>query len=218
MKAKLLIIIFITFLFISCSNHELTKEKALSLIVDYYGLGTTEFTSKDKVKITDFKFPATTIALDDQFENYGWAPEKYKALEKQGLIQLDYFPPSGWDNLYGRYKVKLSDGKKEYYIKNRIWKTQTNGNKDQFIFKGYNTNLVDISISSNAKEKNAEALVSFFISDISPVQHIFDPVKTAAFNRTVYFKLYDDGWKIVDNEQSHVKTKSVDNPMHWMGD
>ena len=71
-----------------------------------------------------------------------------------------------------------------------------------------------MTILSNAKEKSAEATVNFVISDISPIQQILSPVENLAFHITVNFKLYDDGWKIVDNEQSHLNINWIDNPLH----
>ena len=190
--------------FISCTNKELTKEKAMPLIASYYGLNDTNSVPSRQ----------TQIAIDKKIDNYGWPPEKYKQLQQQGIISIN-FETGGL--LYNRIVATVTENGNKYLQGTRILQTQTDGNKEQYMFKGYKFSIINISISSNAKEKNAEAVVNFVISDITPIQQIFSPVKKTELNSTVYFKLYDDGWKIVDNAQSYLPINLIDNPLHWAG-
>lgn len=211
-------IIFLT----SCTNNELTKETAMPLVAKYYGLGDSllENNAKDKntseAQLANPSFH-TQIAIDMQFKDIGWMPGKYNDLAQQGIINLQYSPPTGWTNLHGYYNASIAEKGKKYYVNNRNWQTSTDGNKEQLVFTGYVVSISNLSVSSNAKEKTAIAQVDFSISEISPIQQLFSPLKTTSFNRSVYFRLFDDGWKIEDTEKSHINIKSIDNPCHWMG-
>ncbi len=214
--------IALTLFVTSCSNNELTKGKALLLVANYYGFGYPSLGGAFGDNITQEekdKGPSrqTQIAIDKKIDDYGWPPEKYKQLQKNGIISLNSIKGQGFPGWSSIVANVTEDGKK-LLRGTRIWKTQTEGSKPQILFAGYTISIKNISISSNAKEKHAEAIINFAISDISPVQQIFSPLKQTVLNTTVYFKLYDDGWKIVDNEQSHLKINIIDNPLHWLGD
>jgi len=212
---KNLIVLFsFCLILISCSKKELTKEIATPIISGYYDFKSqTVFNNggiSDREHKTCFQ---TEIAIDQIYDDYGWPSKKYKELEQSGLISLKPLPAKGLGA--DRFEMVLSKDGENYLKGKRIWHTQTNGDIDQFLFYGYTIVISNISISSNAKDKTAKAEVLFLISDQSKIQQIFDPVKDTQFKRNLYFKLFDDGWKIVDDEKSHLKTHIIDNPLHW---
>ncbi len=212
---KFSILLFFTLIISSCSNKELTQELAMPLVSNYYGFIAPGVTKKGD-NINTHPMMTLQIAIDKKIEDYGWPPDKYKELQQQGIISLIHLPQHGFLGM-GRIEASVAKKGKQFLENTRIWKTQTDGDKEQFIFKGYNINITNISISSNAKDKNAEAEVVFNITDISPIQQIFSPIKETAFKRNVSFKLFDDGWKIVEDQNSKIKIPLIDNPLHWAG-
>ena len=53
------------------------------------------------------------------------------------------------------------------------------------------------------------------ISNISPIQQIFAPLESTEIIKSINFKLYDNGWKIVDDENSARLFQPISVPQHW---
>ena len=202
---------------IACENKELTKQRAIGICEEY-------IKHHQQINFEDYVIPHeystksfsinTFIAIDKIYKDYGWAPEKYKILEQQGIISLR--PSSGWG--IQKYEASITSGK-GYFMQSRIWKSQTDGNVKQYIFKGYSVLCDEADVSSTAKDNKAEADVLFKISNVSPIQEVFNKPKEMLIRIKVNFKLFDSGWKIVEDEYARklLQFSYVDNPMHWAG-
>jgi len=179
----------------SCGSKELKKEEANAIISQHWQL-------PFQVK----------IALDQKYDNYGWPPEKYRRLANQGIITLT---KTGGSIFYDKYEASVTENGRKYWINDGYMKV--NGETIlQIIFEGYKVAIKELSISSNAKENKAEAEILLVYSDISPIQEIFSPLKETQVKRTLYFKLFDDGWKIVEDENSKKFINPIMNPLHWI--
>lgn len=178
----------------SCSNNELRNEEAKKIISEYY----------------HFPFQ-TKIAIDILYDSYGWPPEKYNQLVNQGLITIK---PRNSGFMSSRFQAIATENARQYWIQNATMET-SQGKVWLLIFKGYRIDLTSVSISSNAKENKAEAEVVLAISDISPIQNIFSPLKQTEIKGTINFKLYDDGWKVVEDENSKRLFQPIVVPLHW---
>lgn len=207
-----LLFLFPVFLY-SCKQNELTKEQAFPLIASYYGFSINNATNKTipSQGINEAYFE-TQIAIDQRIDDYGWPPQKYELLQKKGIIDV-YYEQRGF--LGGVFVASVGKLGNKYFINSRTWDTPVEGRISQFIFKGYRININDVNISSNARDKSAMAEVTFSISDISPIQEIVSPLKSNFLKSTVYFKLFDKGWQVIDDQKSHIKINKIDNPLHW---
>lgn len=180
----------------SCSK-ELKKEDATKIISQYYQL--------------PFQ---TKIAIDVIYEGYGWPPEKYKQLENQGFVTIEEINGS---LMWKRYRIKATEAARQYWIQNGTFVDDNSEKKKLvFVFKGYKFDIKDVSVSSNAKENKAEAEVVFSMSDVSPIQSIFSPLEQTEVKKTLNFKLFDDGWKIVEDDNSKNLVHPISAPNHWM--
>ncbi len=228
-KIAIITILFLSI--ISCKNNELTREVAFKNLCEYctnnipYNFayctptGESYATSDHGVKGGRY-LRSIKIFIDKTYENYGWPPEKYKQLEQNGFITLQKLGTWGWQDKYQANLTKL--GKEKYagtYIRNI-----TNGKIEQYLFDyqgDISFDINDLSISSNAKENSAEVIVLIKISNVALVQKIFSPIEKNEISQTINFKLYDNGWKIVENENSKKFIKEISaiyNPQHWLGD
>lgn len=198
MKKLFPIYLFISLLISACGSKELKKEEAKKIISEHYQL--------------PFQ---TQIAIDATYENYGWPPEKYKKLASQGLITIE----KGWKGNFihpAQFKATVSQSGLEYWLENGSMKTM-DGEIRLIIFKGYLIEIKDLSISSNAKESTAEVQVVLKKSNISPVQELFDPIKEIEIKKSINFKLFDDGWKIIEDNNSKQLFQPIVAPLHWAG-
>lgn len=191
---KILLLILNLTIICSCEGQELKKDGAIKIISKYYQL--------------PFQ---TKIAIDAEYEDYGWPPEKYQQLLNEGLIML--FEQQG-SIFHKRYQAIATEKARQYWIQNGSMET-IDGKVSLIIFKGYKIDIQSISISSLARENKAEAEVVLTISDVSPFQIIFSPLKQAEIRKTLNFKLFDDGWKIVEDENSMNLFKTIIAPLHW---
>lgn len=196
MKKIFPILLLISLLISACGSKELKKEEAKKIISEYYQL--------------PFQ---TKIAIDASYKDYGWAPEKYRQLSNQGIITLT---KTGGSIFFDRYQASVTESGKKYWLQNGTMKTIDEKIR-LLIFKGYLIEIKDLSISSNAKQNRAEAQIILNKSDISPIQDIFDPLKEIEIKKSIYFKLFDDGWKIVEDNNSKQLFQSIVAPLHWAG-
>ena len=155
----------------------------------------------------------TKIAIDVIYEDYGWPPAKYQQLVNQGLITLKQYCPQCWG--HKKFQAIATENARQYWIQNGTLSTNMDKQVYLLVFKGYRIDIKDVSISSNAKENKAEAEIILSMSDISPIQNIFSPLKETEIKKTLNFKLFDDGWKIVEDENSKQLFKSIIVPLHW---
>lgn len=197
-----------------CKQNELTKVQAFPLIASYYGFSINNAIDK---KGSSSQGPTeayleTQIAIDQKIDDYGWPPQKYELLQKKGIIDV-YYEQRGF--LGGVFVASVGNLGNKYFINTRTWDTPVDGRISQLVFKGYRINITDVNISSSSKDKSAMAEVTFSISDISPIQEIVSPLKSNILKSTVYFKLFDKGWQVIDDQKSHIKINKIDNPLHW---
>ena len=154
----------------------------------------------------------TFIAIDQiLYSNYGWAVEKYRQLQDQGLITLQTINNGGWTNL----KVALTDKGRDYYVDEKNYK-YPEGIIRQFIFYSCRIECNNVDISSTAKDKIAKAEFEFRITKISPIKEIFNRPEEWIKKINVNFELYDSGWKMVDDENAKklLQFSYFENPMH----
>lgn len=194
---KLLYLILISLFMVSCSNNELTKEEAKKIIEQYYQL--------------PFQ---TKIAIDKRYEDYGWPPEKYRQLSNMGLIILK---ETNTSIFVKTFEISVTENAREYWLQNGVLNQAPEGNQLIIVFKGYLVELKDLSVSSKAKENTAEAEVILGISNISPIQEVFSPLESTEIKQTIYFKLYNDGWKVVEDGNSKKLFNPISAPQHWAG-
>lgn len=194
MRTKLSLMLACVFLG-SCSN-ELTRDEARLIISQHYQMPRQ-----------------TTIVIDKRFDNHGWPIEKYRELENMGLISVRELG----SNFFGtRYEMSLAENARQYWLRNGVLET-AEGNELIIAFRGYQVDVGDVSVSSNARENAAQAEVTLRFSNISPVQQVFDPLRSNEARSTVHFTLYDDGWRIVEDENSERLIKPTSAPQHWAG-
>jgi hypothetical protein len=161
------------------------------------------------------KYIPVQIAIDRICEDHGLQIDKYKKLEQLGLISLNPLPANGKG--FKKVEAILTKEGRNFLKGKRAWHTQTEGDVEQYIFYAHEIILTKIIVLSDAKEKTAEAEVLFKLSDPSKIQQIFNPVKVTEFKRNVNFKLSDDSWKVVENENSKLGIDLIDNPLHHAG-
>lgn len=196
-SALLFVSLFIISLAInSCSKRELGNEEAAKLISQYYQL--------------PFQ---TRIAIDINYDGYGWPPEKYQQLANQGFINII---PKNSNFLMKRFHASATEKIRQYWIQDATMETNE-GRVWLFVFKGYKIDIKDVNVSSIAKDNKAEAEVVMTISDISPIQNIFSPPKQTEIKGTINFKLYENGWKIVEDNNSKALFQPIEVPLHWAG-
>jgi hypothetical protein len=206
---KKIILLFIISLFlISCGNIELKENRAFKICDDYIKMHQQATQYRDVIvnarKEADNISIDTYIAIDRIYQGHGWPLEKYNQLVNQGLINLT--------NENNGIKMSLTQ-KGEEYLEGI---SPINSTYNQLIFKGYKVLCDEADISSNAKDKKAEADMVFKISSISPIQEVFNKPKNMIIRIKVNFKLFDSGWKIVDDEYAKelLQFNDCDNPMH----
>jgi hypothetical protein len=193
---KIFILLFISLFISSCGKPELKKEEAQNIISSY------------------FQLPSQTkIAIDKRYEDYGWPPEKYKQLSNMGLILLR---ETNLSHLQKTYEISLREDARKYWMQNGTMQAGE-GNKIVIIFKGYFIDIKDVSVLSNAKEDKAEAEIILKISNISPIQEIFGPLESTEVKKSINFKLYDNGWQIVEDENTKRLFQPISAPQHWAG-
>lgn len=193
---KLLYLILIPLFLISCSNNELTKEEAKKIIAQHFQL--------------PFQ---TKIAINKKYDDYGWPPEKYRQLVNMGLISIHELRSF----ITRRYEISLTEKTREYWLQNGILNQAPEGNQSIIVFKGYEIDVKNVSVASNAVEKTAEAEIILEISNISPIQQIFSPLESTEIKKTIKLKLFDSGWKIVEDENSKRLFQPISAPQHWAG-
>jgi hypothetical protein len=180
---------------VSCSN-ELTKDEARLIISQHYQLPRQ-----------------TTIVIDKRFDNRGWPIEKYRILESRGLISIRELG----SNFFGtRYEMSLTENARQYWLRNGVLEAE-DGREPITAFKGYQVDVADVSVSSNAKENTAQAIVTLRFSNISPIQEVFDPLESNETSSTLFFRRFDDGWRIVEDENSQRMIRPTSAPLHWIG-
>jgi hypothetical protein len=219
MKKIYLLNLLLSLLLLSCQNKELSKQKAIG-ICEIYIKTHQQFMDSDasfKFDYTAERFSLNTfIAIDNIYEDYGSFPELYKILAQKGIISLR--PIESYGLGPKKYEANIVPGN-GLFMQTRTWQTRTDGNVKQFIFKGYTVSCEDADISSNANENKAEAELTFDISNISIVQEVFNNPVEKRKKYKVNFKLFDSGWKIVEDEDAKklLVFSYIDNPIHWLG-
>ena len=197
MKTTTPVLLFVIAFFMSgCGSKELKKEEAVKIISAGYHLPLQ-----------------TKIAIDESYSDYGWPPERYNRLATQGLITLKSLGGNFFSK--DRYQVSITESGKKYWIQNGTMKTM-NGSIRLLIFKGYTIELESVNVSSNAKDKTAQADVVFRKSNSSPMQDIFDPLKDVETKMSIQFKLFDNGWQITEIPSNQLPFDLISTPLHWM--
>ncbi len=194
---KLFYILIIPLLFSSCGKKELSKDGASKIISQYYHL--------------PFQ---TKIAVDKVCDDYGWPPQKYNQLAHMGIL---YLTKSQGSIYYNSLNVQLTEEGQKYWLSNGIMNDPTKGGINMLIFKGYLVDIEDLHVSSNPGENTAEAEVTLKMYNSSPIQEIFDPLKANEIKKTVHFKLFNNGWEIIEDQESKNFVVPIVAPLHWMG-
>lgn len=194
---KIFYLMLIPLLFSSCSRKELTKDEALKIISQYYHLPSQ-----------------TEIAIDKIYDDYGWPPQRYNQLAQMGIF---YLKESTASIYYKRFEMSLTEKGKKYWVSNGIMNDPSSGRIRMIIFKGYLQDIKDISISSNTNENTAKVELILKIYNVSPIQEIFSPLQTMEIKKTINFKLFNDGWKILEDVNSKNLITTIVTPLHWMG-
>ena len=106
--------------------------------------------------------------------------------QRKEIAGLFFNRPSGYQT-WTDVKVFLTDEGKKYLLKE---------NNGTFKVKLWETNLTDITgIQEMEQDKRAKVDYTISNSNITPFGETFSN-KTNTISKTIYFSLYDDGWRI----------------------
>jgi len=185
----------------SCKKH-LNREDAKKQITNTYGYPvvvdydfpkefTKDFINASELAIgtkrEDDSVKEITNSLQ-RFENAGLIKFEEKR-EREEIPSLFFNRPSGFQT-WTLVKVSLTDEGKAYLIK------ETN---DKFKVKLWETDIVDISgVQEMEQEKRAKVDYTISNKNITPFGEKLSN-KNKMTQKTIYFSLHDDGWRIQTN-------------------
>lgn len=182
MKQNFFALALIALLTLGCGgSKDLSQKKATEIIQEHY---------KFPVQVT------TTLKTGyDCYKNFF-----NNTLKKRGVITT--ICTNSW---FGKeYVVLTEEGWKYLYPENQLneMTMATEYLTENVTVKAYMVNLESVAVSSNSKDKTAEALVQLKIYEVSPFGEVIENAKEQTLERKLFFKLYEDSWKLVKNDYS----------------
>jgi hypothetical protein len=192
---KIFLLTVIILVTTSCNRHldreeakkQISKTENYPVIVDY------EFT---KGFTKDYNTQGNGVTIDVGGDDWESKKRKIESFEKAGLITFEETPHREETTAFllgttirtwTSVKVSLTDEGKKYLLK------ETNNNFD---VKLWETILNDVTgIQEMDQQKTAKVDYTISNKNITPFGESFSN-KNETTQKTIYFSLYDDGWRI----------------------
>jgi len=209
-------ILIITLLLTSACNNNIDKEEAIRQIAEFY-----EFSLNNKLPdmdcyepgifISDFsgKIPPyytliTTIGIPNKNIGRSDILMEYRKLSELGIIQY---------TLQDNYAFGIINAQKNnsslsecLYIKNDKFRDYKNNIIEAMMYIGTIIKMDDVVTSTSSDGMVAEVIVNFNLDFTSTLMKHLQPEQLKiirnGFNRKIYFKKYDNGNWIIDEEKS----------------